>query len=476
MSKIKKLFYSVFVAFISIGVNSDIEARVTKEVAEATLPYLMEAAGIPGDPDEAGAVSAKEMKYKNVKIKAILDMIYTDEGQQQMVNWVKNGEFPNILKGTVDAPIFRSENTYADEAYRKVSLASLFPCQTGTFTSFANHPSRLGLHILSNDLHKPEYITSFLQQREITERGIGNINFQNFEEANTSFHGKRKKGPPSGPLTIDALLAKVIFVLDIVDDKNILTRALTRCEIEPPMLEDIENSSEYTVRPLSAIVAMDITNRLEGDCIETLYRHLINIAIQEYGTNKFHIERLPAELRKYYANTDRYFDDFKDKLEEAPGLVLFESEAGITNIGKHKYWKECLQNMLITLFQTKIGSDFYNEIICSPEMSNFCISIGSITYIANILHEIAFFDTHDLNLDKNTRGDEKNRLLIQNAMNKLANAPGRFVIRIEMKDESDPEWVDKIIEINDSMGTRRIRVAFQVNGHAEITKIEMPKP
>lgn len=91
------------------------------------------------------------------------------------------------------------------------------------------------------------------------------------------------------------------------------------------------------------------------------------------------------------------------------------------------------------------------------------------------MHEIAFFDTHDLNLDKNTHGDEKNRLLIQNAMNKLANAPDRFVIHIEMKDESDPEWVDKIIEINDSISGRKIRVAFQVNGHAEITKIEMPE-
>ena len=56
MSKIKKLFYSSLVAFIGIGINSDIEARVTKEVAEATLPYLMEAAGIPGDPDEEGVV------------------------------------------------------------------------------------------------------------------------------------------------------------------------------------------------------------------------------------------------------------------------------------------------------------------------------------------------------------------------------------------------------------------------------------
>ena len=127
MSKIKKLFYSVFVAFISIGVNSDIEARVTKEVAEVTLPYLMEAAGIPATHRTAAHQAA------------IIRMIYTDEGQREMVNWVKNGTFPQKLN---DAG-FISVGTYADEVYRKVSLASLFPCQTGTFTSFANHSSRL---------------------------------------------------------------------------------------------------------------------------------------------------------------------------------------------------------------------------------------------------------------------------------------------------------------------------------------------
>lgn len=122
MKKIfRKLACCSFLSIASIGCF-DAEARVTKEVAEAVLPFLMEAAGIPGDPDEEGVVSAKEAKYKNVKIKAILDMIYTDDGQQQMVNWVQDGTFPPKLDGAG----FKSAETYKDKAYRDASLASLF--------------------------------------------------------------------------------------------------------------------------------------------------------------------------------------------------------------------------------------------------------------------------------------------------------------------------------------------------------------
>ena len=218
MKKIfRRLACCSFLSIASIGCF-DAEARVTKEVAEAVLPYLMEAAGIEGDQHSGTTRRANKAEYENNKIQAILNMIYTDDGQQQMVNRVKTGKFPQKFR---DAG-FASAGTYADDPYRKVSLASLFPCSAGTFTSFANHQSRLGLHILLNEQRKSEHIASFLRQRTITEHIIGNINFQSFEKANTRFHGKRKSKDPLGRLTMDTLLAKVIFVLDIVDDKNIL--------------------------------------------------------------------------------------------------------------------------------------------------------------------------------------------------------------------------------------------------------------
>ncbi len=151
---IRKLLYSSLVAFISIGINFNAEARVTKEVAEATLPYLMETAEIPGDEEDTEhigdaktTVKANESWYKKDKIQAILSMIYTDEGQQQMVNWALRGVFPPTLAEAG----FITANTYQDQSYRNISLASLFPCNTGTFTSFANHESRLGKYLLSTD-------------------------------------------------------------------------------------------------------------------------------------------------------------------------------------------------------------------------------------------------------------------------------------------------------------------------------------
>lgn len=74
MSKIKKLFYSVLVAFISIGVNFDTDARVTREVVEATLPYLMKVAGIEEAPRPAPASATPY--YAPEKRGAIIDMIY----------------------------------------------------------------------------------------------------------------------------------------------------------------------------------------------------------------------------------------------------------------------------------------------------------------------------------------------------------------------------------------------------------------
>ena len=66
MKKIfRKLACCSFLSIASIGCF-DAEARVTKEVAEAVLPYLMEAAGLDGDEDVEGAVSAKEKKYVTI--------------------------------------------------------------------------------------------------------------------------------------------------------------------------------------------------------------------------------------------------------------------------------------------------------------------------------------------------------------------------------------------------------------------------
>lgn len=152
MKKIfKRLICGSFLSIANIW-SFNVEARVTKEVAKAVLPYLMEAAGIPVDVDGKEIESTEKAQkpyYDQKKVKAILDMIYTDEGQQQMVNWAVQDQKPDILAGN-DGP-FRKKwpeesaniNKDNERAFQK-----LFPCNTGTFTSFANYSLRCGYIVL----------------------------------------------------------------------------------------------------------------------------------------------------------------------------------------------------------------------------------------------------------------------------------------------------------------------------------------
>lgn len=117
---------------------------------------------------------------------------------------------------------------------------------------------------------------------------------------------------------MDAKLAYVLFVLDICDTAdqifNILDEfanlvggianyqlpniAAGQAGTRGNPIHSIYN--EYKVRPVSAIVGRAL-GKDDGDCVETLYRHLINIAIQDYrNLSKLYVERLLEELKKYY--------------------------------------------------------------------------------------------------------------------------------------------------------------------------------
>ena len=371
---IKKLFYSSVIALVGAEINFDTEARVTREVAEATLPYLMEAAGIHGDPDEEGVIRAKETKYKNVKIKAILDMIYTDEGQREMVNWVKTGAFPSKLS---DAG-FVSVGTYADESYRKVSLASLFPCQTGTFTSFANHESRLGKHLLSIDSAQRLGILKKIFHKNLdVESILPNLNY-------THMHN------------VDCIIAKIVFVLEICDETTTIANLIFPQKVATDFIKrmkGIPSNSEYLCRPVSAIAARNVSEEYEGDCTETLYKHLINIAIQdEKNLNKFHIDKIPESLRRYYSS--------KSQPIELKGTTY----AGETSIVRHDNWKEQLLNFLtkqtISCYQSQL-TEAPNGIIATKIIPTIAfskdntlalekfLSIGSVQNMSVVLASIA---------------------------------------------------------------------------------------
>lgn len=402
--RVKQLLYSSLAAFISIIVNFDTEARVTREVAEAALPYLMEAAGIPSDADEENVVLAKEVKYKKDKIQAILNMIYTDEGQRQMVKWVQDGKFPNILKAQ-----FNSSNVYESGIYRKVTLASLFPCTTGTFTSFSNNIVRLGKHILTRKLQTElPKIISKVKEGKNPELILQNVN-----------HPLLPK---------DILLAKIIFILDILDDTiglGIIT------PVARNILKEITTSKyEYMCRPVSAIIAKKSVENYEGDCVETLYRHLLNIAVQDpQNLSRFHIERLPSQLQNYY-NLSNYPEN---KADPEGMEIKQKSEAGLTEISKHNEWESCLGQWV------------------KDNGLNIDISTGALINIANILNLIAFSKRIDC------FKIEYAPLYIQDAMNKLAALKDpkdiRFIVSVT-HGLLEQGWINTKITINDCHARR----------------------
>lgn len=396
----------------SIAISSNTEARVTKEVAEVTLPYLMEAAGIPA-----------EQRTKEHQV-AILNMIYTDEGQQQMVDWVQQGNFPQKLK---DAK-FQSVGTYKNETYRDATLASLFPCSTGTFTSFANHKSRLGKHILSSTAKMADMLCELL----LSPRERKTIS--TFDDAlyNINLHQREN--------CIDAALSKIIFVLDICDTKDQIKNVLQKSKIINNSSLDCKiSSAEYMCRPVSAILAKNT-----GDCVETLYRHLITIAIQDLD-NKLHIANLPVPLK-------RYFDPSLQKETIDPS---FNTQAGLTSIEKHEKWSECL---------TEISSGIIN------------CSFGSLYNIAKMLNYIANYEKCRV-VDNTKASEEKNlcKLLID-AMNELyGKGQQRFKGGVS-KDEPGQKWYNIIVTIEDTIMKRTIKIGIcegktKNYGHAEILSI-----
>ena len=416
MKKIfRRLACCSFLSIASIGCF-DAEARVTKEVAEAVLPDLMEYVGIP------------KTRQTGECQKAIINMIYTDIGQSQMVQWVEKGIFPKNLEN-----LFGNPNSYGNEKYRKISLASMFPCLTGTFTSFANNDVRFGKHTLTNI---PKAFLKFIPniKESKTIDGIA---------SNINQH----------LLPIDVLLAKIIFVLDILDDPVGLNTILTS-KTKSDLSKITTSNTDYTCRPVSAIIAKKSNGKYEGDCVETLYRHLLNIAVQDpHNLSRLHIERLPKQLQTYY-NLSKY----PENKDDPEGMEIKQkSEAGLTEISKHDEWKKCLEEWIKN-----------NE-------SCIDISTGSLINLANVLNLVAFSQKID-----NFKTEEMSSY-IQNAMNKLAalRSPEdvRFVVKITTE-TSDPEWSNKRILITDYHAKRQIIIGVceinhhNNNGHAEILEIK----
>jgi hypothetical protein len=182
----------IIAALMTLGVACNTEARVTKEVAEATILFLLEAVGIP--PTGVPATD-------NARRDAIVRMLYTDAGQQEMCDWATHGTFPPLL---TTAGFITADTYQVDQS----NLQRLFPCQPGgTFTSYATNTDRLRycIHGNINNIHK---ICAALINK--TPNTITGSNKDKIKEVINLF-------PVLATKSVDQKLAIVVFILDICD-------------------------------------------------------------------------------------------------------------------------------------------------------------------------------------------------------------------------------------------------------------------
>lgn len=459
MSKIKKLFYSALVAFIGIGVNFDTEARVTKEVAEATLPYLLEIAGLP------------QSQQTIAQINAIVRVLYTNAGQREIINWVRNGVFPSTLKW-VFAPLF--EPPILPNAQKR-KIGKFFPCQPiNSFSSYASNDSRIGWYVLNPSFNSPEICKNLIVRSDdnLPHKVRDAINIGDGIMQNTN-----------------SKLAAILFVLDICDTANQIFNILDIRHRETPItgynagiranvIPAIYN--EYDYRPVSATSAEG-----QGDCVQTLYRHLINIAIQN-DNNKlrsFNISHLPEALREYYTIRHGAIN------QEIITVPVTETEAGLTQLMHHQSWHDVL--VAAVPAGTDITNGAINNIVTvlgaiRPPM----MSTSALNAIARVYNAPSLNPTIPTSTGIGVAGTDQqaNATAIQNALNALdgrcAAGNERFIVNVTdnmdapqvtaIRDQL-PDGTNLVIQIADRLWNRTITIGAHTagveNAHAEITSI-----
>jgi hypothetical protein len=317
----KELLTRVTIGIIAFGIAFNTEARVTREVAEATIPYLLEAVGIP------------QNQQTPAQRNAVRDMIYTNDGQREMVDWARNGVFPPNLAVLPNGQFGHAQLTTNSQ---KAKIAKFFPYSpTNTFSSYASSNNRVGWHALQGG--NPVNICMHCIQGTIATV------HQHVSDAG-------KVGVTQQIQAMNSKLAAVLFILDICDTadqiKDILTLVMGHNQQRNNTVDQaIANHAvlnEYDHRPVSATsVTVNTPQGLhqEGDCVQTLYRHLINIAVQNDAANSksYNIDHLPAALQNYYSNNNP-----QNIVNHTIAFPTTEAEAGRTELAKHQRWHEAL--------------------------------------------------------------------------------------------------------------------------------------
>ena len=175
--------------------------------------------------------------------------------------------------------------------------------------------------------------------------------------------------------------------------------------------------------------------------METLYRHLINIAIQDIeNLSTFHTEQLCDSLYAYYCPS------YKAGNEKESITLESISESGLTSIARHTEWKKHLKETI----------------------GEYCSSVGSVNNLARGLSKIASIEMG---------GNDET--VIKNALSSLSKDKS-FEVKVEGRTGELPDWVTKTITITENQsGTLKRTIIVGVNealkttseGHAEILSI-----
>lgn len=350
------------------------EARLPKEIAEAVTPILLEAAGVEITPEiliwllqtnnidlnrhidlneyleagvtidnlvNAGIVPADGIPVRRLISKinispavlqklgmwpraditplcllsrAVTDLIYTETGNQEIVNWVRSKENvairpTNGLISAIISPIIASNTINIMEL--------LFPCYTGTLTAYMHHSGRsLGYWVRQSENFR---ICTYL----ITGNSEMWPNGLTIERSKIN-PLKTKLDKDNVPRAVIGFLG-VLFTVEILDTLEEVNGMLENIRRHPIEFQLHTFSDQYMCRPISN----SATDSKHSDCIETTIKHLVAIICND-GVSGVNIQWLPSDSK--IAN---YFT-------RGNTIMGGTYNAGALGLGTHKDWTDSL--------------------------------------------------------------------------------------------------------------------------------------
>jgi hypothetical protein len=316
---------------------------------------------------------------------------------------------------------------------------------------------------------------------------------------------------------IDTKLASVLFVLDICDtadqvfdilDAHVTANnQITGYQPANPAAGQVGTRNapiagaynEYNHRPVSATAATFNNgqggNHLQGDCVQTLYRHLINIAIQNDGTNSrnFNVGHLPNALKNSYYGPV-YVQNYNPNIQnpnvpDVLAIPVRNGEAGITSLTNHQRWHNSLYSSIHGINpQIDITTGTIANITAVFGVLQGAVQVGNVNFrqqqginfqapLMQLSPQVVPNNQIRQSLDAlDRKGNDANgnqRFLVGSIINIPRPVPNNNVYHQYIANVNLPDftWITDIIEIVDRLWNRKIIIGCS-GGHAEIISIQ----